>query len=202
MLKRFFCLILHSFVVVTMFAQGVVSEIVSTDLILSVDDGNVEQIESRVSASSQDATRYIIRSTLGINGLSKIITTNSGTYIFRQSIGQSSVIGTYSKGNYTIRQGFLQPIISRKIVQSISKDYLKPTLYPNPFSESISISFDEIIVDDMFVEVYNISGKILFSRKYSASQLITFSLNYINGGQYIIKITSGNKQFVSKLIKN
>ena len=157
------------------------------------------------STNAKGSSQYIIRSTLGVNGLSKTINTNTATYFVQQSIGQASVIGTYSKNGYTIRQGFLQPLSSGIKVQSVlennPENNLKVVLYPNPFQQSINISINEYIINDVSIVIYNISGKIVFSEKHFESQLINISLDYLPKGDYIIKITTENKQFVSKLIK-
>ncbi len=147
-------------------------------------------------------SKYLLRSTLGINGLSKVLSANTGSYIIQQSIGQASVIGTYSKNNYTIRQGFLQPPNQVKVqLIDIIENHLKATLYPNPFKQAVKISFNELISDDVFVVVYNMSGTVMLSKKYPASQLINLPMNSVAKGDYILKATTGNKRLVAKLIK-
>jgi len=145
--------------------------------------------------------KYIIRSTLGINGLSKTIVTDKGTFLFRQSIGQASVIGTFSKNNYTIIQGFQQPLYSIKYIQPITENTINANLFPNPFRQSLIVLFDEEITDELFVVIYKLSGKILYSKKYPASQKLNLPLGYLINGNYILKITTGNKQLVAKLVK-
>ena len=152
--------------------------------------------------SQNGKSEYLLRSTLGNNGLSKAVTSNAGTYFIQQSIGQASVIGTYSKSNFTIRQGFLQPPNQANIRSiNIIETNLKANLYPNPFQQSINVSFDEAINNDMSVVIYHISGRIIFSEKYPAHQLINVPLGNIAKGDYILKITTDNKQLVAKLIK-
>ena len=145
--------------------------------------------------------QYIIRSTLGSSGFSKTITSNKGNYYVSQSIGQSSVIGTFTKNDYTIRQGFQQPPISAQIVEPIEKIKLKAKLFPNPFLQSIHVEFEEIIDDELSVTIYNLSGPILLSKHYSSAQSLNIPLEFLPNGNYIIKITTENKQFLSKIIK-
>ena len=143
-----------------------------------------------------------MRSTVGNDGLSKAISSKGKTYFIQQSIGQASVIGLYSKNNYTIRQGFLQPPNSGK-TQSIDivENNLDAKIFPNPFQQDIRILFDAFIDKEVHIVAYNMSGKVVFSAEYPALQLINVSLNNITNGNYIIKIRSGNKQFVTKLTK-
>ncbi len=146
-------------------------------------------------------SKYLVRSTLGMNGTSKTIVTNSGNFIYRHSIGQKSVIGTFTNGKYTIRQGFQQPLNSGKKVQILPENQLNAKLYPNPFQQSLNVSFDEKISNDLIVVIYNLPGKVLFLKKYPASQRLILPLGYLTKGNYILKITADNKQLLAKLIK-
>ena len=53
-------------------------------------------------------SQSIIKSTVGAGGSSQTITSHNKTYFISQSIGQTSVIGTFTNNGYTIRQGFQQ----------------------------------------------------------------------------------------------
>lgn len=145
-------------------------------------------------------TSYLIRSTLGNSGLSKTISTAKGTYYVGQSIGQSSVIGTYSNKNYTIRQGFQQPNVLRKVILP-EKTTLKARLYPNPFKQSVNVLFEELITDELSVAIYNQSGMILQYKIFPSVQLLNLPLDFLAVGNYILKIATENKQFVSKIVK-
>ena len=143
----------------------------------------------------------IIWSTLGIGGGSNTVITNQGTYNISSSIGQSSVIGTFGNSGYYLRQGFQQPTISATVLRSPFENTLSAKLYPNPFSRSISITFDEIIDEDIFVAIYNVSGGLVFSKKLPASQLIVLRTDDIFGGIYILRIKTGSKILRAQLIK-
>ncbi|MDX2415058.1 MAG: T9SS type A sorting domain-containing protein [Bacteroidales bacterium] len=143
----------------------------------------------------------IFWSTLGIGGVSNTVIADKGTYYISSSIGQSSVIGTFGKGGYYLRQGFQQPTISATVLRSPFENALSAKLYPNPFSRSISITFDEIIDEDIFVSIYNVSGGIVFSKKLPASQLIVLRTDDIFGGIYILRIKTGSKILRAQLIK-
>ncbi len=143
----------------------------------------------------------IIRSTVGVGGSSKTIIANTGNYNISQSIGQSSVIGTYSKNGYTIRQGFQQPFLSAKIISIPNRDDLRAVLYPNPFQQSINISFNTPITNQVSIILFDITGRTIRSQEFSASQLIALPLEEISDGTYFLKVSSGNKKFTAKLIK-
>ncbi len=151
--------------------------------------------------AAEEDSYLIIRSTLGVGGFSKTITTNQGSYVICHSIGQTSVIGTFSKNDYTFMQGFQQPVSSSGIFQVPAGKDLFASLYPNPFYHYINISFSDPITQDIFVSLADVTGKTIFSDKYPASQLITLHLSYLNSGLYILKVTTGNKQYRANIIK-
>ena len=90
---------------------------------------------------------YLARATTGAAGSSENVTINNKAYIVQQSIGQASVIGTFSDENYTFRQGFIQPNVLAKIIDLAIPLSLDAIIYPNPFLESVTISFSEQITD-------------------------------------------------------
>ena len=52
----------------------------------------------------------IIRETTGSSGASSTIVLDNSSYLIQESIGQASVIGTYSLPSTELRQGFLQAL--------------------------------------------------------------------------------------------
>lgn len=153
-------------------------------------------------AQGQISNTYsIIRSTVGLAGSSSTVITSTGKYIVRQSIGQSSPIGISSKNGFSLRQGYQQPIISTtKIRVPVNKE-LDATIYPNPFQQSVSVSFNEEIKNDILATIFDMNGKLIFSQQYPPSQLIKMPLSNLPIGFYVLKILSKGKQFKSKLIK-
>ena len=154
------------------------------------------------AAPKDEKSSSIARSTIGINGASKTFKTEKGTYIVSQSIGQYSVTGTYSNKGYTVRQGFQQPFLTARIVAPIDDNSFSAKLFPNPFTESLHMSFDIIIKHDLYVYVFDVSGNTVFSKQYPAQQLLSLKLNFLPSGQYILKVISNKKQFISNLIKH
>lgn len=143
----------------------------------------------------------IIRSNLGVGGSSNTVTLKDGQYSVSQSIGQSSVIGTYNKNGYYLRQGYQQPLSDIKVVKAFDDNDLLAKIYPNPFEEFVSITFSEVIKKDISVLVFDVSGKLVYSRKFQPTQNIQLNLEKVSGGNYILKMISGGKSFNAKLIK-
>lgn len=156
-----------------------------------------------LSIEAQNTKSYsIIRSNLGTSGSSKVITTKNGQYSVSQSIGQSSVIGTYSNNGYYLRQGYQQPLNKIKVVKEVFKnDNLIATVHPNPFEQSVFVSFDDEIEKEILVSVFDVAGKEIYSKQFKPSQRIELNLNNLSLGTYILKVLSSDKLFNAKLIK-
>ncbi len=150
-----------------------------------------------------------LRSTLSI-GSSNILNIKKNNNSVQQSIGQTSVIGPYQAKNYLLLQGFIQPSVfikskNQNISQNQGKNLnlmnLQGMVYPNPFSESITISFSEEISGNINIEIDDLLGRTVYCNKYSATQELEIGLSNLTSGLYNIKIQTGNKHLIAKLIK-
>lgn len=142
----------------------------------------------------------IIRSNLGSSGSSQTVETSNGIYKISQSIGQSSVIGTFYSNGYYLRQGYQQP---SGIIKSIRKNNfeLRAKIYPNPFSKTLFISFSDEIINDISVSIFDVEARKIYSQEFMPSQQIKIQIQNISSGNYFLKVASGSKQFNTKLIK-
>ena len=156
----------------------------------------IQQVNSQNNSSEQ-----LVRSSTGVSGSSEIITNNNKTYVVQQSIGQASAIGTFSNVDYILRQGFIQPNVLAKIRDIAIPLSLDAVIYPNPFVESISISFTEKVSDKIEVVVFDVLGRVVFSKNYNAEQNLQVQFNNLSVADYIIKVVANNKQFVKNIIK-
>jgi hypothetical protein len=155
----------------------------------------------QLSIAQYDLSKYLVRSTTSIAGSSEKASQQNEQYFVQQSIGQSSVIGTFYELDYTIRQGFLQPNVFAKIVNTAIPLNLKAFVYPNPFTENITISFSEKISSMVEVSIFDLLGRLVYANIYEANQVLNIHLEYLPSGNYIIKLMANNKQFVNKIIK-
>jgi len=146
-------------------------------------------------------SQSIVRSTTGAGGSSQIVISDNKSYFVSQSIGQPGVIGASTSGGMTIRQGFQQPLHTYKIGMLDELSDLKAIVYPNPFQQSINISFMDIVNEEIAVIVHDISGRIIIKETHPASQLITLTLKYMAIGEYILNVTAGKKHLTTSIIK-
>jgi len=155
---------------------------------------------------------YLVRATTGIAGSSENVSQKNNSYLVQQSIGQASAIGTFYNSNYILRQGFIQPNrIANNIAElpsELEADVYKIPLsleaivYPNPFIQSIHISFTENISSNIEVVVFDVFGQHVFSKRYKANQKIKIEFSNLSVANYFLKITANNKQIIKKIIKN
>jgi hypothetical protein len=153
-----------------------------------------------LQAQDSSAT-HLVRSTTGVSGSSSTVSVNSKTYTVQQSIGQASAIGTFNNSKYTIRQGFIQPNVLAKIVDTTISLDLEATFYPNPFTESVTLAFTEKIEGDVKVAVFDMLGRLVFSNSYVAEQNLKVQFHNLSVADYILKVTANNKQFVKNIVK-
>lgn len=75
------------------------------------------------------------------------------------------------------------------------------SIYPNPTNDNFSIDMGKNI-EQLEVQISNISGKKLYSKSYNNSQKVNLSLNDSPAGVYFITIIADGVQSNQKLIKN
>lgn len=78
------------------------------------------------------------------------------------------------------------------------------SIYPNPVNDNLFISLNDIGNWNGNVEIYNVTGKLVYSNKLNVNSEKTSSINIsdLPDGFYTIKVIGENGTFVSKLIKD
>jgi len=122
-----------------------------------------------------------------------------------QSVGQSSIIGKKDINTLSVQQGFLTNSIFYNIDNSKIdnfKELLDLVIFPNPFIDYININFSRKTIYNIFVEIFDMNGKIVFTKKYPASEKIVVPImKRIAMGNYMLTIRSGNNNYSKKIIK-
>ena len=126
-------------------------------------------------------------------------------YEIHQSIGQSSIIGKKNIDNISIQQGFLTKNKRFDNNNNNSTDFIHPSLdiviSPNPFIDHIKINFSKVTASDIQIHIYDLSGKLLFSKKHKPTDTIFVPFRYYRIGGYLLHIQSGKIKFTTKLLK-
>jgi hypothetical protein len=138
-------------------------------------------------------------STLSIGSASRSVSAKENRISFPQSIGQSSVIGVFRKNNLLLRQGFIQPVKFSNI--SLKVKIIEAKLFPNPFLNDIVISFKEEFRSILFVNLYDLQGRVMYTKKYSPSIRIVLSPGAIPSGLYLMRIIVDKQQYSWKVMK-
>lgn len=159
---------------------------------------------SKIQAQQNSA--IILKSTITTVGSSsvRIALNNNNTYKIQQSIGQSSIIGKKSVGKTSVQQGFLTYNKEFHINNS-ETDFIDTSLdiviSPNPFIDHIKINFSKPTANDIQINIYDLNGKVLVSKKHKPTDVLLVPMRYFSLGTYIIQVQSGKNKFTEKLLK-
>ncbi|MEE9361018.1 MAG: T9SS type A sorting domain-containing protein [Cellulophaga sp.] len=148
------------------------------------------------------SNKILARSTVGVSGTSEKLTVGGKTYVIQQSIGQSSITGTHKTNKHALRQGFIQPSVWNKIITKNVPLNLEVTLYPNPFTNFISLVFNEKISGNVTVALFDLTGRKVFTEVLVANQELHIKTNHLPSASYILRVAANRKQFANHIIKN
>ncbi len=141
--------------------------------------------------------QQIIRQSIGSIG--SVYSENG--FLLRQTIGQPSNTEIFtSDDNYTLRQGFQQPLSSVS-VRAISTPCLS-SIYPNPARDYFM--FDGIDASNQsYIELIDMYGKNVLSEKISESTSKQIFIQHLPAGMYLISYSNNNGSMCySKLVIN
>ncbi|MEO8711490.1 MAG: T9SS type A sorting domain-containing protein, partial [Parafilimonas sp.] len=108
---------------------------------------------------------------------------------FASSIAKTSVVGSQQQ----------------KVVQKIINPFDNIVSYPNPFNSSFTVSFGLQKKGDVQIEMYNVSGQLVYQRRFEnlsegSNSLKIVPQNSLPSGLYLAKITSVDTKS-SKVLK-
>ena len=76
------------------------------------------------------------------------------------------------------------------------------TVYPIPSNEHIKVDFLEAINSSVNVEIYDLTGKVIFVNEFASGEEILISKGGISVGHYLMKLYLDDAVFVQKIIFN
>ncbi|MGB1308816.1 MAG: reprolysin-like metallopeptidase [Oceanihabitans sp.] len=137
--------------------------------------------------------------------------TNTGGYV-QETVDLSSFIGTTvevrfkftSDGSVTSSM-YIDDVVLEvcENTLSVNNSILEGfVLYPNPNNGSFTIKADAIFNEAVSVAVYDVAGRQIFNKKYANASNFNeaITLNNVQAGIYLVKIKSGSKSIIKKII--
>lgn len=115
------------------------------------------------------------------------------------SVGQASVVGNYFAQGYSINQGFVQPIEGSYLFEA-PKDSFDVRVYPNPFVESFTASFEKEF-SSITIIIQNTLGQTIYQKGYANSNEIVVELPDLSSQTYLVTIIADDQTFKAKLIQ-
>ena len=148
-----------------------------------------------VSSNAQE----LIKQTILSQGTSSNL--ESGLTV-TQSIGQESVIGSFSNENVKIIQGFQQPFWARLISNSSSIIPIKIVHFPNPITDNLNLNFYNYNDGELVLSIYDYSGRILMKRNISVeSGNSIVNLTTLPSGSFLMGLKNDKINYYIKIIK-
>jgi hypothetical protein len=74
------------------------------------------------------------------------------------------------------------------------------SIFPNPASDHIQIKISEPIHSSIYIEIIDLSGRVLFKEYYQTSENIIISKGGISSGEYLLKLTTEENSITKKII--
>ena len=130
---------------------------------------------------------------------------NIKKYTLQQSIGQSGLIGTKNFDNIQVQQGFLTNSTAIHIPNTDTDridESLALSISPNPFIDHVRIKFSKQTRHDIYIKIYDINGKLIFSKKQRPTNILYVPMHNYSVGTYLLHIQSGMNRMTKKLLKS
>ena len=92
--------------------------------------------------------------------------------------------------------------LKRKYVGIADNPLRQLKVFPNPFNNELTLSFNADIEKDTRITVFDLTGKQIENRVVTSEKQIRFNTDNWNKGLYFICVTDSNHSFTVKTIKN
>jgi hypothetical protein len=117
----------------------------------------------------------------------------------RQSLGQSTVIGSFANSSTILAQGFLRGNQTTQLEREKPFDVIP---FPNSFSKLITFRFVQNHGEKTGFTIYDINGKKVFDKQLlPIDNEVQINLDHLAAGLYLSLIKSGNRLIQKRIIK-
>lgn len=144
-------------------------------------------------------SQSLVRQTLGSSGASLRVNVATERYFLWQSIGQESVIRSFTADLQRLQQGFIQPLGPPAFGEAPFG--LPLTFYPNPFTDQIHIDLEREPAEGISVSMFDMLGRQVLQNNYDNTQRITLDTRTLSAGGYLLTVSSGARRNVKQLIR-
>ena len=134
---------------------------------------------------------YLYNSIISVSGSSSYSNEN---LLIQQCIGQQSPIGLSSTSLGEFRQGFIQPIRLKQMIQNQDGPQINISVYPNPASQYINLDIGDDSLRDYSIIICDAKGIVVFSNLYTSSKEIRIPVTSLSSGNYYLIITNSEEQ--------
>jgi hypothetical protein len=124
--------------------------------------------------------------------------------VVKQTVGQQSTTGSSSNKNYVLMQGFQQSLWSKYIASNKieTPEDIKTITYPNPFTENVNFQFSKPMTDVISIYIFDILGRLVYEQKKKAdSTILTIDLTTLSSSEYLVRLSTTNLNYYTKIIK-
>ncbi len=86
-------------------------------------------------------------------------------------------------------------------LELVNADKLEISIFPNPSSEIIAIQQSGLVLKDLKVELYDMSGKLIQTGQlYQGSTISYFDVSQLQSGEYLVRVSDGKQTKTNKII--
>jgi hypothetical protein len=88
-------------------------------------------------------------------------------------------------------------------IDEISTGLMSMPAYPNPFTDNVNIELKNPVSGDVYFEIYDVSGKIIYQEKMNCNQTTSFTWNgsHLKEGMYFYGIYGKECVVRGKMVK-
>ena len=125
-------------------------------------------------------------------------TTDPGVNLITDELGKAS-FSAETSGDYLITSGLDESLLAAESMTAnaqLTNKSLNCRIYPNPFSETIKVDCASQIET---IQIFNVEGRLVYNQSNPSRDL---NLSAIPKGLYILRVISGAKLFLQKIVKN
>ncbi|ASU33730.1 T9SS type A sorting domain-containing protein [Mucilaginibacter xinganensis] len=143
-----------------------------------------------------------------ITSTSQLVLSLDGGDVYHITLNGINSTTTAGQVTLNLKSGTNQlAVTTDKVCQGIISKTItienEMTLFPNPFTNSVSLNLGDNVIKNASVKIYNNVTKVVYDKQYTnQSGIIQLDLSNLTQGVYIIELVADGNQGIHKIIKN